>query len=393
VQHQIGNYLSFKHKQNTVYTTLLVIAVLIAIVFIVIKLPVFGRLPSGERLERIKRLPNYLNGSLQNISHTPVKPDGVSYFTIMKGVIKKNPNGTPSFELPHVKPDFKAQPGRSRVIWFGHSSYFIQSDGLNILVDPVFSKTTSPFSFVGNTNYPGTDFIHAEDFPAIDLVIISHDHYDHLDYPTVLKFKDKTKLWLTSIGVGSHLERWGIEKSNIQELAWGEEFKFNAEVSFRALSARHFGGRLFKRNQTLWSSFILKTPTQKLYLGGDSGYDTHFAEIGKGYGPFDLAVLECGQYDEYWPYIHMFPEQTVQAALELKANALLPVHWGKFTLANHDWNDPIERAVKAIGASGLQLTTPMLGESIWLQEHYPASAWWRGNLVQDKQYPKSPVIS
>jgi L-ascorbate metabolism protein UlaG (beta-lactamase superfamily) len=173
------------------------------------------------------------------------------------------------------------------------------------------------------------------------------------------------------------LERWGVKRENIKELVWDEEFKYDEQISFTALASRHFSGRLFKRNKTLWSSFILKTPEQKIYLGGDSGYDSHFSSIGKQHGPFDLAILECGQYDKYWPYIHMFPEQTAKAAIELKAKVLLPVHWGKFTLALHDWDEPIERLLKASEGIGLQVTTPAPGESIRLHEHYPASRWWR----------------
>jgi L-ascorbate metabolism protein UlaG (beta-lactamase superfamily) len=364
------------------------LAVILSLLILIMNLPVFGRLPTGERLERISEAENYSDGSFQNASLTPVKPEGVSYFTIIKTIAKKNKNSTPPFALPAIKPDFSAKPGGSQLIWFGHSSYFIRTAGLNILVDPVFSKTTSPFTFIGNSSYLGTDFIHPADLPDIDILLITHDHYDHFDYPTILKLKSKTKLFVTSIGVGAHLEHWGVKKEQIRELLWNEEFKFNDQVGFIAKPARHFSGRLFKRNKSLWSSFILKTADQTIYLGGDSGYDTHFKAIGDQYGPFDLAILECGQYNELWPYIHMFPEQTVQAALDLKAKVLLPVHWGKFTLAQHDWDEPIERLLKASASQGLQVTTPMLGESIKLQEYYPASAWWRLSSPEDKQSEK-----
>ena len=358
-------------------TGLIVLLIIAVAIFVIIQLPVFGRLPRGERRTRVLADPHFKDGSFQNLSPTPVKPDDVSYLTITRSILKKNKNSAPGFVLPSVKPDFITRRSGTKIIWFGHSSYYIQAAGLKILVDPVFSKTTSPFSFVGNTNYPGMDFVHAEDFPELDVLLLTHDHYDHLDYPTILKLKAKTKLFVTSLGVGSHLERWGILRENIRELAWEEKLVIKEGFSIRALPARHFSGRLFKRNQTLWSSFILRTPTRRIYLGGDSGYDSHFARIGQQYGPFDLAVLECGQYNAYWPFIHMFPEDTVQAAIDLQAKVLLPVHWGKFTLAQHDWDEPVERALTASKGADVQLTTPMPGQSVWLQDDLPVSTWWR----------------
>jgi L-ascorbate metabolism protein UlaG (beta-lactamase superfamily) len=357
------------------YIILLIAGVLVLATYIVLNLPVFGGVPKGNRLERIKKLPNYKDGVLANLSLTPMKPDNVSYWDMITGILKKNANKTPSKPLPHVAPDFK-KTSQTKVIWFGHSSYLIQTEGINILVDPVFSARTSPFSFLGTKNFAGTDFIRLEDFPDPDIVLITHDHYDHLDYPSILKLKDRTTHFVTSLGVGAHLERWGIKPEKISELVWGEQSKPIAGVVFTAAPARHFTGRGFTRNLTLWSAFVLQTSKHRLYLGGDSGYDTHFKEAGEQYGPFDLAILECGQYNAYWPLIHMFPEQTVQAAVDLKAKVLLPVHWGKFTLAMHDWNEPIKRAVKKAKEINFNITTPLLGESIVLDESYPDQEWW-----------------
>lgn len=346
------------------FIVLFVVLAIIAVILVIFNLPVFGRLP------------NYLEGTFKNISPTPMKPEGVGYLTIIASFFKKIESSRPSFLLPSIKPDFARESG-TKIIWFGHSSYLIQSDGLNILVDPVFSKTTSPFSFIGYKSYGGTDFIRPEDFPEIDILLITHDHYDHLDYPSILKFKAKTKLFLTSMGVGSHLERWGVQRESIKELLWDQEFCYNERIKFTALTARHFSGRLIKRNRTLWSSFVLQLGVEKIYVGGDSGYDTHFSTIGKQYGPFDLAILECGQYNKYWPYIHMFPEQTIQAAEDLGATWLLPVHWGKFTLAQHAWDEPIERLLIAKDVEGVKVTTPIPGEAIRINDYYPTSQWWR----------------
>lgn len=363
------------------YITLFILCALSLLVYAILKLPVFGRLPEGTRLERIRQLPNAAGDELQNQSLTPMVPEG-GYSAIIKAMLKGNPNSRPKIVLPHVLPELDSVKG-TKVTWFGHSSYLLQLDTLKILVDPVFSKTPSPFSFIGKKQYAGTDFIKAEDFPAIDVLLITHDHYDHMDYQSILKLKDRVKHFLTSAGAGSHLIRWGIPAEKITELAW-EEQTVLCGLKFTAKPARHFTGRLFKRNRTLWSSFILETSEHKLFLGGDSGYDAHFKVIGEEHGPFDLAILECGQYNELWPLIHMFPEQTVMAAKDLKAKVLLPVHWAKFTLALHDWNDSVLRVTKSAEASAQQITTPLLGETFLLGGDYPQTKWWL-NIENGKQ--------
>ncbi|GGE48035.1 L-ascorbate metabolism protein UlaG (beta-lactamase superfamily) [Pedobacter psychrotolerans] len=350
-----------------------------ALVLIVVNLPVFGSLPSGLRLNKIRHLPNYRNGAIQNLSPTPMQPEGVSFFTILKAFFfEKHPNKIPKTSLKFVEPALDAVPEQPspEIIWFGHSSYLIKVDNLRILVDPVFSKVPSPFSFIGSKAFAGTDFVNATQFKNIDILLITHDHYDHMDYQTILSIAPHVKKIVTSIGVGAHLERWGIPTDQIHELCWNETISLSEHLKFTAVPARHFTGRKFKRNQTLWSAFVLETSQSRLFLGGDSGYDTHFAEIGKTYGSFDLAILECGQYDAYWPYIHMFPEETVKAAIDLKAEVLMPVHWGKFSLSMHPWNEPINRIVKAAKENGVRLVTPRLGETIRLDNYLPNTNWW-----------------
>ncbi|WEK21245.1 MAG: MBL fold metallo-hydrolase [Candidatus Pedobacter colombiensis] len=357
------------------YSILVVIIVLVLVTVWVLNLPVFGKAPEGARFERLKMLPNFrADGTLDNLSPTPMKPDNVSYWDMVVGMIKGNENSVPKKALPHLNPDF-TESIQTKLIWFGHSSYYLQIDGVKILVDPVFSERPSPISFIGSKNFKGTDFIKAEDFPDLDIILITHDHYDHLDYQSILKLKNKARLFITSLGVGAHLEYWGIPVDKIVELAWGEETVADG-LKFTATPARHFTGRKFKRNQTLWSAFVLQGAKHKLYLGGDSGYDKHFKQAGEQYGPFDLAILECGQYNAYWPFIHMFPEQTVQAANDLNAKVLLPVHWGKFTLAMHSWNEPAIRVVNKAKSENFKITTPLLGEPVILDENYPSKEWW-----------------
>jgi L-ascorbate metabolism protein UlaG (beta-lactamase superfamily) len=356
------------------YIFVVILLSIALLVYLISNLPVFGKKPEGRRLAQIRQLPNYQNGVLHNLSPTPMKPDNVSYWQMIRGMLKRNINRSPRFALPSIKPEFKPSNGTS-VTWFGHSSYLLQVDGFNILVDPVFSATPSPFPFMGYKSFKGTDFIHPEDLPELDVILITHDHYDHLDYESVLKLSQKTRLFITSLGVGAHLEHWNVPVEKIRELYWGEELVVK-DLKFTATPSRHFTGRSFKRNQTVWSSFVLQTAQHKLFLGGDSGYDKHFKEIGNIHGPFDLAILECGQYNSYWPYIHMFPQETVQAALDLKAAVLMPVHWGKYTLAMHNWNEPVINVVKAAQDKKLKVTTPQLGEKVQVGIYYPDQQWW-----------------
>jgi len=360
-------------------TAVYFILLFIILFFVITNLPVFGRLPHGLRLDKIRHLPNYRDGALQNLSATPMQPEGISFFKVLKAFLFENhPNKIPDRILKYVQPDLNSKPTSSapEIIWFGHSSYFIKLNHLRILVDPVFSKAPSPFSFIGSKAFPGTEFAKAEHFKNLDVILITHDHYDHLDYQSILQLAPETKEIVTSVGVGSHLEKWGIATSKIKELCWDETTKLTNGMSLTAVPARHFTGRKFKRNQTLWSAFVLQLDSWKLFIGGDSGYDTHFKQIGSDYGPFDIVFLECGQYNAYWPYIHMFPEQTVQAAIDLNAKVLMPVHWGKFSLAMHPWDEPIKRLVDAAIEKQIQLATPKLGETVRLNEPLPVAQWW-----------------
>lgn len=364
------------------YISFTIILISVLIIYLILNIPAFGRLPGGARRDRIKILPTYNNGQIRNFANTPDLGEGVTYLDIMKAMIKGNAHTKPPAPLPFVKPEIDSVEG-TKVTWFGHSSYLLQIDKIKILVDPVFSRSTSPFSFVGNKSYDGTDFIHAEDFGKIDIILITHDHYDHLDMDSILKLKDKAGHFVTSLGVGAHLERWGVPAEKITELSWAESTSLLG-LNFTGTIARHFSGRKFKRGQTLWSAFIIQTPSYKIFLGGDSGYGSHFKMIHDKYGSFDLAILECGQYNAYWPYIHMFPEQVVQAAKDLEAKVLLPVHWGKFSLALHDWDDSIRRVVKSAEEQQQKITTPQLGETVVLGESYPDSKWWL-NVAAVKQ--------
>lgn len=354
------------------------IAVIALVIIIFIRQPKFGKKPAGMRLERIKLSPNYKNGKFQNLSHTPDLAEGVSYFTVMrKFFFGKKERNKPKDIIPSVKVNLhNLAPDENIIVWFGHSSYFIQADGKTILVDPVFSGSVSPLSFT-NKAFKGSDAYTAEDIPAIDFLFISHDHWDHLDYKTVLNLKPKVKKVITGLGTAEHLEYWGYDTAIIEEKDWGDTVDLSNGFTVTLTPARHFSGRDFTRNKALWTSFVLQTPTLKLFLGGDSGYDYFFKEIGDKHGPFDFAILECGQYNEYWKYIHMMPEQVVQAATDLKAKTLMPVHWGKFSLALHAWDESIKEVTQEAKKQNMPLLTPMIGEKTDLYGNELEKEWWK----------------
>jgi L-ascorbate metabolism protein UlaG (beta-lactamase superfamily) len=366
----------FRKFRKTMLYLLITIAVLALGIYVFMQTPPFGQNPEGARLERTQKSPNYKEVAFRNQHFTPDLAEGVTYWKILMAYTSRVENKEPSKPLPSVKTDLKnIQSDKPVVVWFGHSSYFMRIEGKNILVDPVFSGHASPVTFFG-ANYPGSNIYSVEDFPELDVLIITHDHYDHLDYETVKKLQPKVKKVITSLGVGSHLVHWGYTENQIAELDWSEKTSVDS-LEFTAAPARHFSGRGFKRGQTIWSSFVLKTPHHSVYIGGDSGYDTHFKEIGEKYGPFDLAILECGQYNEFWKYIHMMPEETAQVAVELKAKLLLPVHWAKFTLGLHPWTEPIERIVKKSKELNQAITTPMIGEKVEVGGTVPVKEWWK----------------
>jgi L-ascorbate metabolism protein UlaG (beta-lactamase superfamily) len=365
-----------KFIKKTMIVTVVIIVVLALGIYLFTRQAVFGKEPSGARLERIMKSPNYKDGAFQNLTQTVVMREGASYIKLIMEGLNKPATVTPDKTIPSVKTDLKNLPSeKPAIVWFGHSSYLIKSRGINILVDPVFSGTASPVSFFGNS-FKGTDVYTPEDMPEIDLLIITHDHYDHLDYKTLLALQPKVKKIYTALGVGSHLEYWGFSPEKIVELDWWESNNVSDSIQITATPARHFSGRSFSRFKTLWASFVLKINNYTIFIGGDSGYEQHFKSIGEKFGPFDIAMLEAGQYGRDWPSIHMLPEETVQAAKDLGAKVLFPVHWTKFALAMHDWNEPANRVKKSAAEKNQKLATPMIGEMIVVDSLYPDKSWW-----------------
>lgn len=340
----------------------------------------FGKNPSGARLDRIESSPNYRDDKFQNFSFTPDLAEEYSMSGILyKQFVKSIPRRKPIDNIPSLKIDLLNLPIDGNVlVWFGHSSYFLQIDGKRMLVDPVFSGNASPI--IGTVKaFKGTDVYTVADLPEIDYLFISHDHYDHVDYETLIALKVKTKQIICGLGVGSHFEYWGYNPAIIVERDWYEKAELDNGFTAFVEPARHFSGRGFLRNKTLWVSYVLQTPTMKIYIGGDSGYDTHYAAIGNKYGSIDLAILDNGQYDEAWRYIHNLPEEVLKATRDLKAKRLFPIHSSKFMLANHAWDEPLVKITELNKSYNLPLVTPIIGELVNLKDpNQKFKQWWVG---------------
>lgn len=336
----------------------------------------FGKLPSGTTKQRILTSKQFDGKQFKNELPTVMMSEETNMLKMSVEFFKPRPGATPAkaFQLKKSDLKSKAQSNEPEIIWFGHSSYLIHSEGVTILVDPVLSGNASPVAGMVK-EFAGTGVYTADDFPEIDVLLITHDHYDHLDHRFVKQLKTKVKRVVCSLGVAPHLIYWGFEPAMITELDWDEQTEA-AGFSIKAKPARHFSGRGLIRNRSLWSSFVLRAANKSIFLGGDSGYGPHFKRIGEQEGPFDVALLECGQYNRLWPQIHMQPEETVQAALDLGAKILMPVHWGKFKLALHDWDEPVERVVAEAANWQLPLLLPAIAERRALFQAHN-QAWWR----------------
>ena len=265
----------------------------------------------------------------------------------------------------------------NRLIWFGHSAFLLQLDGKNILIDPMLGNSPSPHPLLGTSRFKEELPITVEKLPKIDLVLISHDHYDHLDYGSIQQLKDKVQQFYVPLGVGTHLASWCIKDENISEFNWWDETSFE-HLQLAFTPSRHFSGRGISDNSTtMWGSWVIKGNNKNIYFSGDSGYGPHFKAIGKKYGPFDFTMMECGQYDEKWSTIHMMPEETAQASLDVNAKVMMPIHWGSFALALHDWDDSIKRVLSKAKELEVNVTTPKIGEEIKLDNlNFNSIEWW-----------------
>ncbi len=265
------------------------------------------------------------------------------------------------------------------VTWLGHSSLMINIDGYRIMTDPVFEKSVS---FFGPTRYNGEVPVDIEKLPEVDVVIISHNHYDHLNKSSIRILNEYTKKFIVPLAVGAELEDCGVPRKKIVELDWWEEYNIDENLMIAATPAQHFSGRgITDRDKTLWASWVVKAPHHRIYFGGDSGYFDGFKTIGERYGPFDITFLESGAYNEKWHHIHMYPEETVQAHIDLKGKILHPIHWATFKLSLHPWYEPMQRLTDAAEAMNVITATPIVGESTIYNKYIPNDQWWDAILA------------
>jgi len=284
-----------------------------------------------------------------------------------QGMLKTYPIDRESYAVP--------SDSTIRLTWLGHSTLLIKIDQIVLLTDPVFSKRASVVSFMGPRQFDYTHDYSIDDLPPVDLVLITHDHYDHLDYRSIKKLSERVNHFLVPLGVGAHLKKWGVPPEKIYELDWWNEITING-LTLVSTPARHFTGRrISQRFTTLWCGWAILGSSGRLYLTGDSGYFPGFREIGEKLGPFDLSFMECGQYSPYWPSIHMQPEESVQAAIDSKSVRAMPIHWGKFSLSMHPWNEPPNRFRIKAQESGLSTFIPEIGKTISVRS-FTEEEWW-----------------
>lgn len=361
------------------FLTMGLILGLIGVLFVYLS-PEFGADPNEEKVAQFEKLDHYSDGEFHNLIPTNMDMDIAKAIKMLPEFFKNDPSRKPDFEIPIEKVDSLELTSLSiptRLIWFGHSAFLLQIDGKNILIDPMLGEVPAPHPWLGKKRFSKELPIEIEQLPEIDLIIFSHDHYDHLDYGSVQKLMSKTKSFYVPLGVGSHLEAWGVEPEIIHEMDWWQEIDAQG-LKLVFTPSRHFSGRgLNNRFATLWGSWVISGAQENLYFSGDGGYGPHFKEIGQKYGPFDFAMLECGQYNERWKEIHMMPEETALAAKDIQAEVFMPIHWAAFSLAMHSWTDPVERVLIKANSIQQPIYIPKIGSRIEINGNLNSKEkWW-----------------
>ncbi|WP_319507055.1 MBL fold metallo-hydrolase [uncultured Methanolobus sp.] len=344
--------------------------------------PAFGGDPTTEQKEAYQQLSNYVDGHFVNElpasvfgdpSDTPPANDSSVSELVDRDPASPIPVSTINWNQVNSKND--------SLTWLGHSAYLFSIDNKKLLLDPMLSPVASPFSFVGINRYEYSEDIMLniiDEMPPIDAVFISHDHYDHLDYQSIVKLNIKVSHFFVPLGCSAHLIRWGIPEEKITELNWWEETEYQG-LTVALTHSRHGSGRdPFNIDTTLWGGWVILGSKTRIYTSGDGGYGPHFKEIGNQYGPFDITLIEGAQYDQRWAEIHMVPEQAVQANLDVNGETMMLMHWGAFTLANHAWDEPIERALEEANEREVNIIAPMIGETVMLDSELQKSptSWW-----------------
>lgn len=340
----------------------------------------FGGRLTKELIARYEQSPNWKHGKFENLIETHMT---LSFWDIPELLYKqftdkkKREPLHPLPVLPFNREKFMADDSSTRFIWYGHSAILLRLASKTILIDPMLGSNASPIAPFKTKRFSKNTLDIIDDLPEIDLMILSHDHYDHLDYDSIQKLKTKTKNYIVALGVKRHLVQWGIDDQVVTEMDWWDEKVFS-DISITFTPSRHFSGRGLKdRARSMWGGWVFKTDQNNIWFSGDGGYGPHFKEIGQRLGPFDFAFMECGQYNEKWRPIHMFPHESVQAAFDGGAKQAMPVHWAGFSLSQHSWTEPVEHFIEQSKRQNLPFLTPRLGEIVNLSGDNINESWWQ----------------
>ncbi|MEU8331341.1 MBL fold metallo-hydrolase [Micromonospora sp. NPDC048839] len=337
-----------------------------------------GRL-SGARAERAARSPQFREGTFHNRAGTRTmvtEPGRNLLRELIFGKQKRRPTAPVPLLRPTGGPEAADTADELNIVWYGHASTLIEIEGRRVLLDPIWSDRCSPSGLVGPRRLHEPP-VGIDELPPLDAILISHDHYDHLDMATVRALlAGQSAPFLVPLGVGAHLDRWGVPAERIIELDWSESHQV-AGLEITATAAQHFSGRGLRRDGTLWSSWVVAGARRTVFYTGDSGYFDGYAEIGAEHGPFDVTLMQIGAYDSAWPTIHMFPEEAVAAHLDLRGGLLVPVHWATFNLALHDWSEPVDRLWAEAKARDVRLAVPRPGERVVVDEPPAVAGWWQ----------------
>jgi len=338
----------------------------------------YGAKPTAEHIRRYEASPNWTDGKFHNLEETLMSLSPLKIPEVIYKQIKARTKSTPDRPIDIVSLDLESFTKPSdlvKFVWYGHSALLMRLDNKTIFLDPMMGPDASPIGPIRTKRFSNNTLDILDDLPDIDLVLLTHDHYDHLDLASIDKLKKKTNQYFVALGVKRHLVKWGVDPGLIIEFDWWDQRVYE-HTSITFTPTRHFSGRGLKdRAKSLWGGWAFRTQTENIWFSGDSGYGTHFQEIGTRLGPFDIAFMECGQYNENWAQIHMFPEEGVKAALEAGVAMAVPVHWGGFTLAPHHWTDPATRFRQAAVERDLPLGLPRIGE-VFSRSEVSTAPWW-----------------
>ena len=374
-----------KKAKNVRRVTFILIVGIFGVFFNLSGCEQFGALPSGGSYLRIQQSENYnlAEDKFVNLEQNSVL-SGPGFWDSPKENWNNNfffnsnqtrPNGLMPESRSPLPYDFHKSEGNIKFVWLGHSTILVSIDDKVILFDPVFSNTASPVSLAVKRFQPPV--IDLKSMPAVDIVVVSHDHYDHLDMETIKYLRNKGINFVVPLGLGAHLVRWGVSAEKITELDWWDETQIDG-LNLICTPSQHFSGRRgpYKEKRSLWASWLIQSSDHSVYFSGDSGYADHYRQIGKRYGSVDLVFMDSGQYNIRWQYVHNMPEEAVQATLDMNGQLLVPIHWGMFTLSMHDWFEPPVRILAEAAKKNVNVLTPLLGQYVDVSKLPPNEKWW-----------------